>query len=167
MSLYLFSVWLHVAAATAWIGSMLFFAFVVVPAMRVPEAAAGAHALLVALGRRYRVFGWSSLAVLFVTGVANLFLRGIGWSLLASRAFWSSDFGRALGIKLAVVALVIAATTAHDVWTGTDAAKAARANRGSPAARGYRRRASLLGRSTLVLSLIALFFAVTLVRGAP
>ena len=121
--LYIMSVWLHVVAATAWIGSMLFFAAVIVPAMRDPVAMAGAPALLRIVGRRYRVFGWSSLGVLIVTGVTNLYFRGIRWSMLSESTFWSTEFGRALGWKLLFVALVLCATSAHDVWMGTAAMK--------------------------------------------
>lgn len=167
MSLYLFSVWLHIVAAAAWVGSMLFFAIVVVPAMRAPDAAAGAAPLLRALGERYRAYGWGSLAVLLVTGTGNLLLRGIGWTLLSSGEFWSTGFGRALAAKLAVVVLVVCATAGHDVWMRSGATRKVLENRASPEALRYRRWASRVGRSTLILSLVVLYFAVVLVRGAP
>ncbi|HEY2517428.1 MAG TPA: hypothetical protein VGI39_41430 [Polyangiaceae bacterium] len=165
--IYLVSVWLHVLAATAWIGSMLFFAAVIVPAMRDPAAAAGSPLLLQIVGRRYRVFGWASLGTLLVTGITNLWFRGIRWALLTDGEFWTTGFGRALAWKLAFIVLVLAATTGHDLWMGTAAVKRALADRASPAAKRYRRGASLLGRSTLILSLVVLFFAIELVRGAP
>jgi len=138
--LYIVSVWVHVMAATAWVGSMLFFAAVAVPVMRAPEALP----LLRIVGRRYRVFGWIALGTLLVTGVSNLYFRGIRWALLTDRAFWSTEFGHALAWKLVFVGLVVGATLAHDAW-----------------------RSALLGRATLLLSLVVLFFAVQLVRGGP
>lgn len=165
--IYIASVWLHVLAAAAWIGSMLFFAAVIVPAMRDPAAAAGSPVLLQIVGRRYRVFGWTSLGILVITGVTNLWFRGIRWALLTDGEFWGSSFGRVLAWKLAFIALVLVATFGHDAWMGTAAAKRALVDRASAAAKAYRKRASLLGRSTLVLSLVVLFFAVELVRGAP
>lgn len=167
LEIYLFSVWCHVLAATAWIGSMLFFAFVVVPATRTPALAPNARVLILILGRRYRIFGWCALGVLLVTGVTNLLLRGFDVATLSSAAFWVSDFGRTLAKKLMFVALVIGATATHDLLMGARAMKRATEDAGSDAARAFRRRASWLGRSTLLLSLVVLFFAVRLVRGAP
>jgi putative copper export protein len=143
--MYALSVWLHVVAATAWVGSMIFFAAVVVPVVRRAE---GAPQLVLALGRRFRVLGWLSLGVLLATGATNLAFRGIGWALLADRAFWSTAFGRALAYKLALVTFVLAATAAHDRWSG-----------------GSRRAASWLGRLVLLASLAILYFATALVRG--
>ncbi len=149
MSLYALSVWLHVVAATAWVGSMIFFAAVVVPILRREELRSAAPGLILLIGKRYRKLAWISLAVLVATGVTNLYFRGIGWSMLASADFWlSSAFGRALGWKLGFVALVLGLTAAHD----------ASATRG-------RRWASWLGRTLLLASLAILFFATALVRG--
>jgi uncharacterized membrane protein len=164
--LYILSVWLHILAATAWIGSMLFFAVVVVPAMRDPKIPS-APLFLLGLGKRYRAFGWGALGTLIVTGTTSLLARGIGWSQLASAEFWSFGFGQTLARKLGLVVAVVLATLAHDVWMGTAAAKKVMEDRTSAAAIAYRRRASLLGRATLLLSLAVLFFAVELVRGAP
>ena len=50
------SVYVHVIAACAWIGSMLFFATVVVPVLR-SQQVAGAPALVRRMGLRFRTFG--------------------------------------------------------------------------------------------------------------
>jgi uncharacterized membrane protein len=164
---YIVSVWLHIVASMAWIGSMLFFAAVIVPAMRDPAAVAGSPVLLRIVGQRYRVFGWTALGVLIATGISNLYFRGIRCATLVDPAFWSTGFGRALAWKLGLIALVLLATTAHDVWMGTAAAKKVLEDRATDAAKAYRRRASILGRATLILSLAVAFFAVQLVRGSP
>ena len=165
--LYLLSVWIHLLAATAWIGAMLFFAVVVVPSLRDPGVAPSAPAVLRAVGKRYRIFGQASLAILVVTGVSNLLLRGFGWTILTNASFWQMGFGRTLAHKLVAVAGVIVATVMHDVWMGARATKLITESPASPEARALRRRASVLGRLTLILSLAVLFFAVELVRGAP
>src|SRR5215467_13342904 len=112
--LYTASVYVHVIAACAWIGSMLFFASVVVPVLRRPEQATGAQALVRQMGLRFRAFGWVCIGLLLVTGVFNLMMRGIGLTTLGVGAFWTSDFGRALAYKLCAVAAVLALTAAHD-----------------------------------------------------
>ncbi|MCC6644046.1 MAG: CopD family protein [Polyangiaceae bacterium] len=155
---------LHVLAAAAWIGGMAFFAAVIVPTLRAPEVRGSASTLLRALGARFRVFGWVSLGALIVTGVTNLWLRGIGWQALSSREFWAMGFGRVLAWKLAVVGVVGALTLGHELL-------ASRRNldlldRDPVAGERFRRRASLLGRVVMLLSLVILYLAVALVRGS-
>lgn len=162
MTGYTLTVWSHVAAAATWIGSMVFFAAVVVPVLR---RHGGGPALLAQMGSRFRVLGLSSLAVLVVTGIANLHLRGIGWSVLRERGFWSTELGRPLAWKLGLVAFVLLSTGAHDLVLTKRAARALEADPRSPYAVRHRRLASWLGRVVLLASLAILYFAVTLVRG--
>jgi putative copper resistance protein D len=152
MSGYVLVTWLHVLAATVWIGSMVFFALVVVPALRRPEARGSAGALIEILGARYRVLGTVSLAILLVTGFVELAYRGIGWAELTSRPLWASAFGRTLAHKLALVGVVVAATAAHEVVTRLGATK-------------HRRAASWIGRVMMIASLAILYLAVCLARG--
>jgi putative copper export protein len=152
MILYELVVTLHILAAAAWIGGMLFFALVIVPAVRRTQGPEGARVLLATVGRRLRTLGWLLIGVLVVTGAANLRFHGIGWGTLREPAFWRTDFGRALGYKLALVAGVVVLSIAHDVW--------ARAS-------SSRRLSSWSGRIILLLSIGIVFFAVAIVRGLP
>jgi len=151
-ALYTLSVYLHVVAACAWIGSMLFFSIVVVPVLRRPEQAAAAGPLVRAVGLRFRSFGWACIGILLTTGVTNLALRGVGFGTLASGAFWADGFGRALAYKLTAVAVVVGLTVAHDALSLRPEARKA---------------ASWLGRLTLLASLAVVLFAVWVVRGLP
>jgi uncharacterized membrane protein len=151
MRLYELVVTLHVLAAAAWIGGMLFFALVVIPAVR---RADGARTLLGAVGRRLRTFGWILIGILVTTGAANLRFHGIGWGTLRERAFWRTDFGRALGYKLAFVAAALLVSVAHDLLSGARPGNS-------------RRLASWSGLAILLLSLPIVYFAVALVRGLP
>lgn len=147
---YTTSVILHVLAACAWVGALVFFAAVVIPTVRREEYATVRAQLVRAVGGRYRVLGWIALSVLVVTGVSNLLLRGFGVDALSSAGFWRTDFGRTLAYKLVFVALALLSTAAHDFF-----------------ALRSRRVSSWLGRATLVFSLGAVVFAVYLVRGMP
>lgn len=149
---YTTSVYLHVVAACAWIGSMLFFAVVVVPVLRRPEHGADVRALVRRMGMRFRVFGWVCMVLLLTTGVLNLAMRGVTLGTLGLAAFWTSDFGRALAYKLSAVAVVLMLTAAHDAFSTRPEA---------------RRLASWLGRATLLVSLVVVLLAVWLVRGMP
>jgi uncharacterized membrane protein len=162
--LYRLSVWLHLIAACAWVGGIVFFAAVLVPVVRQQEPGTAA-ALVRAVGRRFRSLGWFSLGVLALTGVTNLLSR-YSPSDLATAAFWTSPFGTALMTKLALVAAVIVVTIAHDV-AGVRAAAAVARDPGARETAQLRRLASWLGRIDLLLALLVLFAALVLVRGWP
>lgn len=151
-ALYTISVYVHVVAACAWVGSMLFFSIVLVPVLRRPEQAAAAGPLVRLVGLRFRTFGWVCIGTLLATGVLNLGMRGVGLDTLTSGPFWADGFGRALAYKLASVVVVVALTGVHDVLSLRPQA---------------RRLASWLGRLTLIASLLVILFAVWLVRGMP
>src|SRR5690242_18736621 len=141
--LYRVSVWLHLIAACAWVGGILFFAVVLAPVVRQQEPARAA-ALVRAVGRRFRSLGWVSLGALAVTGATNLLSR---YSLadLATAVFWTSPFGTVLTTKLALVAAVILVTIVHDA-AGVRAAAAAARDPGARETAQLRRLASWLGR---------------------
>jgi uncharacterized membrane protein len=162
---YALSVWLHIVAAAAWVGSMIFFAAVAVPVLRREELRAVSPRLLRLLGARFRVLGWVALFVLVATGVPNLYFRGVRWAQMTDPSFWATSFGRALGWKLALVVFVLAATAAHERLTGKRALDSMARDPGSPEAARMRRTASWLGRVVLLASLAILFLAAALVRG--
>jgi putative copper export protein len=165
-ALYTLSVFVHVLAACAWIGAMIFFAVAVVPVVRRPEFRSVFAEIVRRVGARFRLLGWTCVIVLVATGIVNLALRGF-LPQLTMGAFWSTDFGRTLAYKLVAVLLVVMATAAHDLLFGASAMRRLQQDPSSPAAQRARRLASWLGRSTLLLSLAVLLFAVWLVRGMP
>ena len=154
MSGYVVLVWLHVLAAAVWIGSMAFFAAVVVPALRSGALRANAMSLIAILGPRFRTLGLASLGTLLVTGFFVLRYHGIGWAELTHGGAWtSSSFGHTLLHKLALVGVVLVASVAHEI-----------VSRGDDPGR-HRRAASWVGRIMMLASLAILYYAVRLVRG--
>lgn len=137
--LYLASVWLHLIAAMAWVGGMIFIAAVVVPLKNAEVMQAG--------GRRFRVIGWIALAVLLVTGIFNVMHRGYGLEHFMTGDVFAGAWGHALAVKLSLVGVVLALTVGHD-WL---------------AARS-RRTAMITGQVTFTVSLAIVAVAVTLVR---
>jgi putative copper resistance protein D len=166
-TLYTLCVFVHILAACAWIGAMIFFAVALVPVIRRPEYRGVFAELIGHVGARFRVLGWACLLVLVATGISNLMMRGIGGSTLSTAEFWSTSFGRTLAFKLVAVVLVVLATGAHDVLFGARAMRRLAQDPTSPVALRVRRVASWLGRTTLLLSLAVLLLAVWLVRGMP
>lgn len=149
MTGYVVLVWLHVFAAAVWIGSMAFFAAVVVPALRTKALRENATSLVLILGPRFRILGFVSLGALLVTGTFLLGYHGIGWTELTHGGPWTaSNFGRTLLHKLALVGVVLVVSVIHEIIGAKN-----------------RRAASWVGRIMMLASLGILYYAVRLVRG--
>ena len=91
---------LHVLAATVWVGGQFALAGVV-PALRgiSPDAPR-------TIARRFALLAWPAYAVLVVTGI---------WNVLAVHATFGGAYSVTLGVKIAVVALSGVSAWAHSV----------------------------------------------------
>src|SRR5690606_8596520 len=75
--LYLTSVTIHVLAALLWLGGMFFLAAVGAPVLRKVEPPSLRAELFQKLGEQFRRVGWAAIGVLIVTGIINLYFRGL------------------------------------------------------------------------------------------
>jgi copper resistance protein D len=166
-TLYLLSVWLHVLSAAVWIGGMIFLVAVLLPVMRRPEYRGLMAPLIHWTGLRFRLVGWICLGTLVLSGTINLIYRGVTWASLGSVAFWFGPFGRTLGIKLLLVAVILSISALHDFYLGPRATALWQADPAAPEARRLRRQASWIGRGNLLLALVVAALGVMLVRGWP
>lgn len=164
-TLYVVSVWLHIVAATIWVGGMFFLGLAVVPVARGLSDRRLASQLTGQIAQRFRPIGWWCLALLLLTGALNLHARGVGAAALVDPAFWGSPFGTLLGGKLALFSAIVALSVYHDASLGPRAIAELRADPSSPAAQRLRAQASWMGRFTLLVSLVIVALAVGLVRG--
>jgi putative copper export protein len=165
-TLYVISVWLHIVAATIWVGGMLFLVLVIVPYLRRPDADRAQTAQLVRdTGLRFRRVGWSCFALLAATGTANLMFRGVTLDDFASAAWRTSSFGHTVLLKLAGFGAVVCLSAVHDFVIGPRAADALLRAPGSPQALRLRRAASYFGRLNVLLALALIALGVVLVRG--
>jgi len=164
-ALYLLSVWLHILAAIIWIGGTIFIVLVLVPATRLPAYRDIAPGLIQWTGARFRLIGWICLGVLILSGVFNLAYRGFGWADVWSGRLWQGPFGRTLGIKLLLVAVILVFSALHDFVIGPRARAMWQTNPGAPETLRLRRQAGWIGRINLLLALIVVALAVALVRG--
>ncbi len=162
--LYVLSVVVHVVAAMAWVGGMLFVSLVLVPGLRRLDDAGLQARLLSEVGRRFRTVGWVAIGMLVGTGVANAWGRW-GLDALLTGAFWESQPGRLLLVKLLVVAAMLVQSAAHDFVLGPRLTARRRAGAATADLAGLRRRVSWLARLNLVLGLGVVVLAVLLVRG--
>ncbi len=164
--LYLIAVWLHILAATAWIGGMFFLVLVVVPWMRRSDRA-DAGAFWTATGKRFRIVGWACFTVSLSTGTFILYLRGVRFSDFAIAGWRNSPFGQTVMMKLAAFATVLVVSIAHDFYLGPRAALAITRDPHSGEALKLRRQASWLGRINALMAFVLVALAVMLTRGRP
>jgi putative copper export protein len=112
---------LHVLAASVWVGGTIILVFVAVPYARTLPGDMRAQGLR-ALGRGWRLFGWSAMAVAVVSGIQLA---------IADGAFddAGSDFDTVLVAKIAAVAFLIAGALLHDFVLGPRLARQIREER--------------------------------------
>ncbi len=149
-ALFLALIALHVLAATAWVGGVLFFVFAVVPAAR---AAPGAG-IPEALGRAFRPVAYGALGTLIVTGPLLLTVLGISPRTFLQARFWADPFGITLGVKVVMIVLVLALTVWHDAVLGPRAHRT-----GEPGA------TRIVGRAIGLLSVAILLAGLLLAQG--
>jgi putative copper export protein len=89
---------LHVTAATIWVGGQLTLAGLV-PGLRALGDDAPRR-----VAARFNRIAWPAFAVLVVTGI---------WNIAAVHPTWDSDYGRTLMAKIAVVAASGASALVH------------------------------------------------------
>lgn len=163
MSLYHLNVTLHVLAALLWLGGMFFLAAVGAPVLRRVEPPAMRAELFRRLGEQFRAVGWVAIGVLVVTGIGNLYFRGLlRAELWTSAEFWALPYGRALAWKLATVGVMLAVSALHDFVLGP---AAGRVDPGTPRAQRLRRQASWLARVNALVGVVLVVAAVRLARG--
>lgn len=151
-TLYHFSVWLHIIGVSFWIGGMLFLPIVLLPSIKGhPDR----RNLLMQTGLKFRFFGYIVLGLLLVTGISNMFLRGIdvSWKFLVM-----SRYGKLVITKLVLFLSILIVSLIHDVQAkkrlSTDEEK-----------RKFKVIAQWSGRIILIISLAMAFIGVVLSRG--
>ena len=99
----------HVVGAIVWVGGQLTLALVVTPALRAAVAGPAQVAIMRDIGRRFAaVANLIVLPLQLSTGLALAWHRGVVLS-----SFSAPGYGRALGVKLILVAAAVAAAAGH------------------------------------------------------
>lgn len=162
---HLVSIWIHILAATVWIGGMAALGLLLVPVLRQERFEQVARPFLHASALRFRWIGWGALIVLIVTGLINTRAQGIPWAHWIELSFWATAWGQALGWKLLLVVVTLTISAVHDFHFGPKTIRLMDEAPESAEAQRYRWWSSWLGRVTLLLSLAILWFAILLPRG--
>ena len=99
---------LHILAAIAWIGGMMFLSLVLAPLVRSRKAAPEFMALFRSAALRFRILVWVAIGILLTTGPMLLAQRGID---ITNPATWPGI----VTIKLGLVTLLLVLTFSHDL----------------------------------------------------
>lgn len=160
MNWYQLVVYVHVLSAIGWVGGILFLGLIAVPALRRLEPGQRAQ-LLNVLGTRFRNVGYTLLLLLLITGVIQSVFHGATVANVLDGSFFSTHFGRNLGMKLLFIALMLVVSISHDFFVGPASVRATEAGQDTTR---LRKTASWLARITALLALIVIAYAVRLVR---
>ena len=165
--MYYVSVWLHILAATVWVGGLIYTAAVAVP-FALSHDVSERQRLLRGLGRRFRWIAWGSIVVLVVTGLGNLTLRlsPIKFSqILNGELFDPNKVEQLIAIwlpwKLMLVVLMVGLMAFHDI-TSIQAAKRFEGSRDEAPGNRMGSRAAALA---TLLAILVLYVSVRMVRG--
>lgn len=165
--MYFISVWIHILAAAIWTGGLIYTAAVAVP-FALTHPADERQRILRGLGRRFRWIGWSSIVVLFITGLGNLMLRlsPIKPSqILNGELFDPQKVEQLIAIwlpwKLMLIAFMIMLMAFHDITSIRAAKHYDGALDSAPGNRLGSRAAAL----ATLLAILVLYVSVRLVRG--
>ncbi len=153
---YHISVFLHLICAAFWIGGMLFLPLVILPEIKQhPDRIA----ILYKTGLKFRFFGWIALCVLFLTGLVNMYLRGMPFTW----AFFNqSDYGVLVSWKVLIFLFILLLSGIHDFLFGRKALEELQATDNKI----FKLLARWSGRINLLLALIMAFLGLVLSRGA-
>lgn len=150
---YYISVWLHIIGAAFWIGGMLFLPLVLLPGIK---AHPDRRNLLMATGLRFRFYGYIVLTMMLITGLLNIYFRGISFSW---QFFTESRYGRLVSLKIILFTLMILVSLFHDLFAGR---KAIEQIQNTAQLKSI---ASWTGRILLLIALIMAYIGVLISRG--
>jgi putative copper export protein len=151
-SWYYISVWLHIIGGAFWIGGMLFLPLVLLPGIKDhPDR----KNLLMATGLKFRFYGYIVLAMMFITGLLNIYLRGLSFSF---NFFIMTRYGQLVELKIILFVLMITISLLHDLIVGRKAVE-------QMENKNIKLIARWTGRLLLLISLIMAYIGVVISRG--
>lgn len=138
----------HLLAASTWAGSMIFFALVVIPAVRRSLSPDKRKEVVKAIGLRYRILGWVTVFILLMTGFLLAGTHGVDWH---------STFGKILIFKLILIGIMLLLLFLHDFILAPRALKVP-----FPSQEGSKQAVALLARINLVVVVVIVLCGVWL-----
>lgn len=143
--------WLHLAAAIALIGGLLFSQFVLAPAVRNTPSDSPSREVVRLSGRRFRTIAWVSLIILILTGSYQM-LNESGSVRI------ETTWGVVLMLKLFLFVIAFGLLLIHDFIIDPYASPPEGA-RPAPASSTVLARAAMLQKAVIVMTLAVLLVA--------
>jgi len=153
------AVWLnflHLLAATVWVGGSLAIPLVITPVIRNKLPPEKRIEMIAAMGARFRPYAWAALAVLALTGARRMMLAFAGLPDVG-RALQETAYGQALRAKILLFVVLIVIQSIHDFVLGPRLRKMARDQ--SPDLARMRKLTIGLAGGGLLLTLVILYLA--------
>ena len=108
-----FNPWLHILAATIWVGPQVFLFVAAVPAIRTVEDLQVRTRIMRVLTTRFGWLAWGAMLVLVTTGIANLYEHA-----LSVEELFELNFGIIFQVKMTLVIATVALTALHTFVIG-------------------------------------------------
>lgn len=157
--LYVISTFIHIIAACIWLGGMIFLILAFIPGVKNHPDKID---LIANVSLKFRPAGSVVLALLLITGIYQLEIRGVQWTWAY---FTGSFFGKAAGLKLLTFTGIVLISIVHDYYLGNLAIKAWKMNPEHADTQKLRNTSRMMGRIGFLLALLAALLGVLMVRG--
>ncbi len=105
--------WIHIVAATIWVGPQVFMMVAAVPAVRTIEDMQVRTKVMRVITTRFNYLAWGALTVLVITGVANLYEHDLDVDQL-----FDLNFGVIFQVKMTLVIAAVILTALHSFVVG-------------------------------------------------
>ena len=105
--------WIHILAATVWVGPQVFLFVAAVPAVRTIEDMQVRTKVMRVITTRFNYLAWGALAVLVITGIANLYEHDLDVDQL-----FDLNFGVIFQVKMTLLIATVILTGLHSFVLG-------------------------------------------------
>ena len=153
--------WIHLLAASTWVGSQVFMFAAVVPALRALGDETARRRAVAVLNRRFAWLGWGALVVLVLTGINNVIQRQRHYDIVFD---YDHFYAWLFVAKLALVALVFTLTAIHSYVLGPRLLALQESGQAGAAGLGRMRRLSIQLSVLNLLAGVAILFLVALLQ---
>lgn len=161
-----YTLFFHLIAAATWLGSMLFFVFVLVPYAKRNMERNEYVLFLNDIGIKFRKLGWICLITIAITGILLSDIIS-GWDAFMVRDGHSEAPASTIAWKMVGGAILFLLAALHDFKYGPRAVALWIEEGDSEKSRKARKKATNFGRINLILSIIIFWLGITVIRGSP
>ena len=105
--------WLHILAATVWVGPQVFLFVAAVPAVRSIQDAKERARVMRIITTRFGYLAWAALIVLVITGIGNMYEHE-----LSTDELFELNWGTIFEVKMTLVIATVLLTIVHSFVIG-------------------------------------------------